>query len=343
MKAAYLAGEGRVEVRQVARPEPGPGEVLVRVRACGLCGSDLYGYHGRQAPWNPEGKVDPRRSKVVGHEIVGEVAAVNGPMEVGVGERIAVRIFSGCGRCFYCVSGVPQQCNESLVHLGGHAEYLVLPTDCCGPLPDEASWEEGVLLAGDNIGAPYSAVKKLAINSADTAAIFGCGPMGLGAVVVLQFFGARIFAIEPIEYRRALACRLGAEAAIDPAAEDPVARIRELTDGRGVDVALDCSGAPVTLGMALESAARQGRVALIGEKLEATIRPSLQIIHKELTVLGCLYYARDGYFQVLDLHRRGLNVSGMITHRFPLADVDQAYATFASGQTGKVLTVQSEG
>ena len=332
MKAAFFAGSGRVEVREVPRPEPGPGEVLLRVRRSALCGSDLKAYRARHP-----------RDRIAGHETVGEVVAVNGVSEVATGERVAAQIFSGCGRCFHCVSGDPENCAEYRAHVGGHAEYFALPAECCRPLPDGISWEEGVLLGGDTIGTPYQALTRLGVNAADTAAVFGCGPVGLGAVAVLHFFGARTFAVEPIGYRRQLACKIGAEVAIDPTIEDPVARISDLSAGRGVDVAIDCSAAAATVGMALDCVAKRGRVALVGEKDEAIIRPSSQIIHKELTIVGSLSCSRPDYFRILDLHRRGLDVSRLITHRFALGEVDRAYALFASGQSGKVVIVQGDG
>jgi len=329
MKAAFFAGQGRVEVREVPRPEPGPGEVLLRVRASGLCGSELHAYRGQRSS-----------EDIPGHEMVGEVVAVNGARGVTIGERVAVQIMSGCGRCLHCLAGDPEHCAEGGLHTGGYAEYVALPAECCLPLPQEITWGEGVLLGGDTIGTPYHALYRLGLNAADTAAVFGCGPVGLGAVTLLRFFGARAFTVEPIAYRRELACQLGPEVGIDPTAEDTVARIKGLTEGRGVDVALDCSGVAATTGMALDSAAIHGRVAFIGEKQEAAIRPSPQFIRKELTAIGSWYFTGADYFRILGLYKRGLHASGLITHRFPLEEADRAFAIFASGQSGKVLIAQ---
>ena len=198
-------------------------------------------------------------------------------------------------------------------------------------------------LGGDTIGTPYHALRRLGVSATDTVAVFGCGPVGLGAITLLRFYGAQTFAVEPIAYRRQLASQLGAEVAIDPTAEDAIARINQLTGERGVDVALDCSGSSDTTGMALDSATVHGRVAFIGEKQEASIRPSPQFIRKELTVFGSWYFTGADYFRILGLRSRGLDVSGLITHRFPLGRADQAFSTFASGQSGKVILLQEEG
>ncbi len=332
MKAALFTGQARVEVCQVPQPEPGPGEVLLRVRASALCGSELHAYRGQGSGGN-----------IPGHEMAGEVVALNDVRGIAIGDRMAVQIMSGCERCVHCLAGDPEHCNERHLHTGGHAEYVALPAGCCLPIPPEITWAEGVLLGGDTIGTPYHAQRRLDLSPADRVAVFGCGPVGLGAVTLLHFFGVQIFAVEPIAYRRQLARRLGADVGIDPTAEDAVTRIKELTGGRGVEVALDCSGVAATTGMALDSAAVHGRVALIGEKGEATIHPSPQFIRKELTAIGSWYFTGADYFRILDLYRRGLDVSGLITHRFPLEEADQAFATFSSGQSGKVLILQEDG
>lgn len=120
-----------------------------------------------------------------------------------------------------------------------------------------------------------------------------------------------------------------------------MARVRELTGGRGASVTLDCSPEAETVTMALESAAIHARVALIGEKPAASIRPSPQFIRKELTVFGSWYFTGPDYFRILDLYRRGLDLTGLVTHRFPLAEADRAFALFASRQSGKVLLTQA--
>jgi propanol-preferring alcohol dehydrogenase len=207
-------------------------------------------------------------------------------------------------------------------------------------LPEEITWSEGVMLGGDTIGTPYHALRRVHVSAADTVAVFGCGPVGLGAITLLAFLGAQTFAVEPIRYRRELAGELGADVQIDPTSEDPCDTIRELTEGRGADVALDCSGLAATTTLALDCTAVHGRVALIGEKGEATIRPSDQFIRKELTVIGSWYFTAADYHRILRLRQQGLNVSGLATHRFPLEEAQQAFATFSSGQSGKVMIVQ---
>ena len=330
MKAAFYAGNSRIELHDVPTPTPGPGEVLIRMRASVICGSELHDYHSEHG-----GK------GIAGHEGVGEVVSAPATSGLAEGQLVAVQVLSGCGNCERCLAGDPEHCTKVRFHGGTHAEYMAVPAMCCRPVPADISPDIAVLLGGDAIGTPYHALSRLGISAADTAAVFGCGPIGLGCIAVLRFFGARILAVEPVAYRRELACKLGAEIALDPAAEDSVARIRELTGGRGASVTLDCSPEAETVTMALESAAIHARVALIGEKPAASIRPSPQFIRKELTVYGSWYFTGPDYFRILDLYRRGLDLSGLVTHHFPLAEADRAFAKFATRQSGKVLLVQA--
>jgi len=330
MKAAFYAGNSRIELRDVPTPTPGPGDVLIRMRASVICGSELHDYHAAQGG-----------NGIAGHEGVGNVVTAPATCDLAQGQLVAVQVLSGCGNCEQCLAGDPEHCTKTRFHGGTHAEFMAVPAMCCRPVPSDIPPDIAVLLGGDAIGTPYHALSRLGISAADTAAVFGCGPIGLGCIAVLRFFGARILAVEPVAYRRDLARKLGAEIALDPAAEDAVARLRELTGGRGASVALDCSPEAETVTMALESAAIHARVALIGEKPAASIRPSPQFIRKELTVYGSWYFTGPDYFRILNLYRRGLDLSGLITHRFPLAEADRAFATFASRQSGKVLLVQA--
>ncbi len=211
---------------------------------------------------------------------------------------------------------------------------------CCLPLPDDVSWERGVLLGGDTIGTTYRTLKRLGATGFHTAAVLGCGPIGLGMLALLHFMGARAIAADLSPYRRNLAKQLGADSVIDPGAEDPAKAIIDLTHGAGVDIALDCSPTQETLTAALECVREFGKVGFVGEKGDSVIHPSNHFIRKEITAVGSWYYNPSDYYEILDLHWRGLKVDDLVTHRFPLREADQAFATFASGESGKVLIVR---
>lgn len=329
MLGAVFVGNGKVEVREFPDPEPKPGEAVVRMALSAICGSELHSYH------SPNGS----DGKLLGHEMVGEVVAVNHTRHIKEGNRVALQIMTGCGLCYYCRRGDYEHCKDMGYLIGGHAELISAPEMCCLPLPDDVNWERGVLLGGDTIGTTYRTLRRLSVSALDTVAVLGCGPIGLGMLALLRFLGARAIAADVSAYRRQLAERLGAFRVIDPEAEDVVGAISEITEGAGADIALDCSPTQDTLTAALNCVRKFGKVGLVGEKGESTIHPSDQFLRKEITVLGSWYYNQHDYFEILQLYRRGLEVEDLITHRFPLKEADAAFATFASGESGKVLIV----
>ena len=329
MLGATFVGNSKVEVREFPDPVPQPGEALVRMAVSAICGSELHSYRGRNSS----------NGAIPGHEMAGEVVAVNGTRHVSVGDRVVLQIMIGCGRCHYCSQSDFEHCESMAYLMGGHAELIAAPEMCCLPLPDDVNWERGVLLGGDTIGTTYRTLRRLRVSAFDVAAVLGCGPIGLGMLAVLRYLGVRAIAVDLSPYRRDLAHRLGAWQVIDPGAGDPSAAILDLTGGAGVDVALDCSPAQATLTTALNSVRKFGRVGLVGEKGESVIHPSDHFIRKEIEAVGSWYYNASDYAEILELYRRGLDVDDLVTHRFPLAQADEAFATFASGESGRVLMV----
>jgi threonine dehydrogenase-like Zn-dependent dehydrogenase len=330
MLGVVLAGNSRAEVREFPDPKPQPGQALVRIAVSAICGSELHSYRGAEGS----------RGRIVGHEMVGEVVEVNQSQYLAVGDRVALQIMTGCTRCYHCLRGDYEHCPEMGYLIGGHAQMIAAPELCCLLLPDDVSWERGVLLGGDTIGTTYRALKRIGVSAFDTVAVFGCGPIGLGMLALLRFLGARVIASDVSEYRRDLARKLGAWQVLDGAQDDVVASIMGLTGGEGVDVALDCSPSQATLTAALDCVRKFGSVGLVGEKGNSTIHPSNQFLRKEITVVGSWYYNPSDYHEIMRLYQRGLQVDDLITHRFPLAEADAAFSVFASGESGKVILVQ---
>ena len=190
-------------------PELRPGEVLVKVGASAICGSEMKSYRGPHA-WagNP------------GHEMVGEVVDSRGGAAPRVGDRVAVNIITGCGQCTNCRSGDRRFCAQQGYLFNGHAEYVAVPAVNCMPMPDELPFDEGVLIGGDTLGVAFHALSKICLRPRDTVAVVGCGPVGLGFVRLLSFYGVRTIAAEISPFRRELARRIGAERVVDPSADD---------------------------------------------------------------------------------------------------------------------------
>jgi D-arabinose 1-dehydrogenase-like Zn-dependent alcohol dehydrogenase len=220
---------------------------------------------------------------------------------------------------------------------GGHAEQILVEAINCVQLPPELTFADGAHIACGG-GTAYQALLRLDVSGRDRLAIFGMGPVGLGAVILAKAMGATVYAIDLIPERLELARTLGADRVIDAQTEDPVAAIQGLTSGKGVETAMDCSANPEARNQTLDVAGIWGRVVWVGEGHTTTIEPSPQMLHKQLTVMGTWVCA---LWQLEDLMafmvRNQITFEPMITHRFPLAEIEQALQRFDRGHTGKVV------
>jgi len=248
MRGIVFLGGRQLELREFPDPVPGFSEVIVEMRASGLCGSDLRG--GYRAPREERG--DPAQLKAAGHEPCGVVAEVGpGVRHVKAGDRVIVHHYLGCGHCKWCLVGYSQMCidpNAKKLYYGGtnhggHADRIAVHESACVPMPEDLSYEEGAACACGT-GTAYDAVKKLDVSGRDTFAIYGQGPVGLSATLFGVATGARVIVVEPVAYRRDLAKSLGADVTINPMETDPVEAIRKLTHGEGADATIDCTGIP---------------------------------------------------------------------------------------------------
>jgi len=341
MRGIIFLGERQLELREFPEPKPGFSEVIVEMKASGLCGSDLRGY---RAPRSERG--DPSQLKAAGHEPCGQVIELGpGVRNINVGDRVMVHHYLGCGHCKWCNVGYSQMCidpNAKKLYYGGtnhggHADRIAVHETACVPMPHGLSYEEGAACACGT-GTAYDAVRKLDISGRDTFAIYGQGPVGLSATLFGVASGARVIVVEPMHYRRELAKSLGCEAAIDPREIDPIEAIKGLTHGEGADAALDCTGIPGPRQNMVRSARVYGRACFVGEGGETSFDVSRDIIHKQLTIRGSWTMSTVGLAEVANYvvdHK--VPLKRLITHNFPLEKATDAYKIFESGQTGKVV------
>ena len=341
MRGIVFLGERQLELREFPEPIPGFSEVVVEMRASGLCGSDLRSYRALRGESG-----DPTQLKAAGHEPCGQVKEV-GPSvrHIKVGDRVIVHHYLGCGHCKWCLAGYSQLCiNPNAKKLyygrtnhGGHADRIAVHESACVLMPERLSYEEGAACACGT-GTAYDAVRRLNVSGRDTLAIYGQGPVGLSATLFGVATGARVFVVEPIPYRRELAKSLGCEVAINPLETDPVEAIKALTNGEGADATLDCTGIPEPRVNTLRSARIFGRVCFVGEGGQTSFDISRDIIHKQLTIYGSWTMSTMDLAEVANYvidHK--LPLTKIITHRFPLERAADAYKVFEAGQTGKVL------
>lgn len=247
-----------------------------------------------------------------------------------------------CGACRQCLRGDWILCERpARPHagfFGTHAQFVLRRDTMCFRLPESVSFDVGAVLL-DCVGTPYRAIRRLAVNGGDTVLITGQGPVGQAAAMICAFLGARVVTAELNDARREHGSGFGVERALNPATDDVRAAVAELTDGRGVDVAIDCTGLAEPQVLCLDAVATGGRVGLVGVKasVETPLRVQDQLLMKELTVLGSWYLSQADYLDLLDLVDRGLPVERLITHRFALADAAEAFRTSFGGDGSKVI------
>jgi len=337
MKAAvFYEPHQPLRVEDIPTPTPGPGEVLVRVAACGLCHTDLhYIDHG-----TPTFKKPPL---VLGHETAGTVAQVGpGVAALQPGDRVLLPAVLSCGDCRMCRMGRENICENMRMfgnHIdGGFAEYVVAPAKDLFPLPASIPLEDGAIIA-DALTTPFHAVVyRGQVRPRDRVAVIGCGGIGLNAVQVAALQEAWVIAVDVIPEKLTLARRLGAQMTLNPReVERPDAYIRKVTDG-GVDVAFECVGRSETQELAVACVRPGGRVVFVGYNPEKVALNAARIMFRELEIVGSLGCRPVCYPRVIDLVARGyLRLQELISHRFPLEEINQALDVLRQGKALRVL------
>jgi threonine dehydrogenase-like Zn-dependent dehydrogenase len=346
MRGIVFTGGRELELMQFPDPEPGPGEVVIEMKASGMCGSDLHQYRRPKGdkgaavgglPQNPN-------PVIAGHEPCGMVAA-RGPSvteaQPPLGARVMVHHYQGCTQCEHCRSGWSQLCQRVPVKVygnnahGGHAKYLCVPSNTLVPLPDELSFEAGSAISCGT-GTAFGALRRMNLSGNDTIAIFGQGPVGLSATQLAKAMGARVLALDISSERLERAKAFGADAVVDPHSNDPVGAVKDLTHGRGADLALDTSSAPEGRIAAIRSTKVWGTMCFVGERNTVTIDVSPDLLRKQLTMIGSWTFSVVGQAECARfIVERNIPVDRLFTHRWKLEQAQEAYRLFDTQTTGK--------
>jgi threonine dehydrogenase-like Zn-dependent dehydrogenase len=335
MKALRIAGEQQVVILDRPRPEPGPGEVVVRMKATGICGSDLHPYR-HPSPLH----LDP--GFVSGHEPCGVIEELGaGVTGWKVGDPVVVYFRRTCGQCEYCRSGNRNVClnrRQSYGHQGldgSHAELMRVETPCLMPKPEHLSFVDGAVLACQ-AGTAYYPLSRLGVSGRDVLVVSGLGPVGLLATLLASKMGATIVGIDPSAERRAFAERLGAAATIDPMAGPVGEALREQFPERA-DKLIETSGANQAHAVMGDLLKPLGSAAIVGLGSSDFKMPLMHLAHRELTIFGTSIYPFTQYDEICQfLKRHQISLEAVVSHYFPLEQGQEAYATAAAANSGKV-------
>ncbi|MFG3151471.1 zinc-binding dehydrogenase [Streptomyces sp. NPDC048219] len=340
MQAVVFLGEGKIDLREMPDPVPGPDEVVIRVKASGMCGSDLHHLHG------------PLRTGselvIEGHEPCGIVELVGEavrPSEAKVGDRVMVHHYDGCRTCRYCRSGWTQYCpNARTVYGGlngdgGHADFMKVPAHTLIRLPDELSFKTGAAISCGT-GTAFGAIKRVGLSADETVAVFGQGPVGLSVTLLAKAFGARVIAVDVERSRLEMAKKFGADHVIDAREQDSVAAVRALTrDGAGADKSIECSANSAVRRQAVQALRQWGTACMVG--VFGTIElDSEELIQLQKTVVGSLTFSKNLQEEcALFVAERGLDVESLFTDEFRLGEAERAYDLFDRREIGKGVFV----
>lgn len=342
MIGAYFLGNQCIETRPLVLPEPGEGQVLVKVSACGVCGTDVHIYHGGK------GSAEVVPPVILGHEFSGHIVKLgSGVTGLEEGQLITVDPNIYCGKCRPCRQGQKQMCHHMRavgVNMdGGFADYCLVPYAQCVPVPEGTDPELAAL--AEPLACCLHGIDRVGIRPGENVLIIGGGTIGQIMLQLARLAGAaKVVLSEPVEIRRELAVRLGADAAIDPLREDLPRRLSELLSRDGADVVIECVGNPRTSAQAIDAAAGCGRVMLFGvPNPDAVLQTKMHpIFQKELTIMGS-FVNPDTHSRAVALLSSGqLKLKELITHRFPVSQLEEAIKMQTGTQSIKVLVKPEE-
>ena len=342
MKAVVFHGDRQLELMDFPDPTPGPGEVVVEIKASGMCGSDLQFYRAVGGA-SSLGLGDLDGPIIAGHEPCGIVAEVGegvDPALAKIGNRVMDHHYSGCGVCKHCRGGWSQLCLDGIIVYGAtghgaHAKYMKVPAHTLVQLPDDLSFKTGAAISCGT-GTAYGALKRLDLAGDETLVIFGQGPVGLSGTQLAKEMGARVIALDVSEERRQLALNFGADEVIDPLGEDVVSAIKDLTHGEGAHKSLDCSSNSEARVQAVQCVRTWGSACFVGEGGDVKLDVSNDLLRRQVTLIGSWTFSKNGQADCADfVSERKIDVDALFTHEFKLDEAEQAYQMFDQQTTGK--------
>ena len=346
MKAAYLPGDSTVVFKDVPIPVPGHGQVLLQTKASTICGSDIRAIYREH-----KGKgAEAYQNKICGHEPAGLIIKEGpGLKRFKAGDRVAVYHISGCGVCPDCRRGYQISCTSphraayGWQRDGGMAPYMLVDERDLIPLPDSLTYLDGAQVSC-GFGTVYEGLMRIGVSGTDAVFVAGLGPVGLAALMLAKAMGTpRLYAYDINPYRCELARQKGLADVVFGAHDDVLSELMKLTNGVGVERAVDCSGHTTARQIAIRATAKWGKIVFIGEGGTVEFNPSPDIIHDQKSIYGSWVTSTWRMEELMTkLERWDIHPEDLVTHRFILDEADRAFALMDEGKCGKVAVVFNE-
>ncbi|MEK7475732.1 MAG: zinc-binding dehydrogenase [Candidatus Coatesbacteria bacterium] len=347
MKGAVLPGNSAVVIREYDVPEPGHGEVLIRIKSSTICGSDIRAIYREHLGKGPEGY----RGVIAGHEPCGQIVRAGpGMRRFKEGDRVIVYHISGCGVCYDCRRGYMISCTSPEFRRaygwqrdGGMAEYMLAEEKDLVALPGFLTYTDGAQVAC-GFGTAYEGLRKVGVSGDDAVLVTGLGPVGLATLMLAKAMGARmLIGADVVPERLDLARRLGLARHVLVSGPDTVGEVRKITGGAGCERTVDCSANDQARLLCIQAARRWGRICFIGEGGTVSFQPSPDIIHDQKRIYGSWVTSTWLMEELAErLAAWELHPDALVTHRFPLGRAGDAYALMAGGKCGKVAVAFDE-
>ena len=341
MKGITFLGNRKVELREFADPAPGPRDVILEIKASGMCGTDLHAYRR---------EFTGTEHFIAGHEPCGIVVGLGkhvAEKEAKIGDRVMVHHYDGCGNCRHCKSGWSQLCDEGRITYGSgqghgaHARYMCVASHTLVPLQDDLTFTTGAAISCGT-GTAYGALKRIGLEGDETLVVFGQGPVGLSTTQFGAAMGAHVIAVETSPERRALALEKGAHAVIDPTDVDPVTAIQELTHGEGAHKVIETAGVAQARTAAVKGTRKWGTACFVATNGEVTLDVGPDLTFRQVTVLGHWTFSKNGQADCARfVSDRKIDVDSVFTHQFQLDQAEEAYQLLDQQKTGKGVFIPS--
>ena len=348
MKGVVFLGDKKLEIQNFEDPSPGPNDVIIEIKASGMCGSDLKFYRANSGP-SSLGLGGDDKPVIAGHEPCGTIVEVGSNVSKEnflIDTRVMQHHYEGCGTCSHCSTGWQQLCNEGVKAVfgvtgnGAHAKYMKCPASTLVPLRDDISFIAGAAISCGT-GTAWGALERLDLKASQTIAIFGMGPVGLSAVMLANKMGSKVIAIDINKQRLERSVEFGADVILNPEeSEDLLIKIKDLTKGLGVDASLDASSSPAARSIAVKCVKTWGKACFVGEGGDVTLDVSNDLLRRQVTIIGSWTFSKHGQAECADfVADKELEVDKLFTHKWSLDQADEAYKLFDKQSDGKGVII----